>query len=214
MRAAQNRAERGANRPELRNQQHVQHNREHGHRHTQPHGCSRITSGPEGAAQHEKQHHAEDAKEHGAQERQRFGLHFGRGFHHVQQGRRGQVPHHRHDDRQPEGREKRLIDDAIHLLRLVGAGEARHEHAHPAEQRADEDDDDDDDLPADTNGGVRGVPDELPHHRVIDHALQSSDDVLDHRRPRQPPDGGAEWPFHERAIEVLNRFARRVRHAD
>jgi hypothetical protein len=36
---------------------------------------------------------------------------------------------------------------------------------------------------------------------VIDYALQTGDDVLQHGRPRQLPDGGTDGAFDERAIE-------------
>ena len=47
-----------------------------------------------------------------------------------------------------------------------------------------------------------GVADEMPDHRVVDDALQPGDDVLQHRRPRQPPDGGTDGAFDDRAIEL------------
>ena len=55
--------------------------------------------------------------------------------------------------------QERLIDGAVHLLVIVGAGEARHQHAHAGEQRADEDDDDEEDLPAHADRGVAGEAD-------------------------------------------------------
>ena len=100
------------------------------------------------------------------------------------------------------GRQERLVDGAIDLLRLVRAGEARHEHAHAGEQRRDEDDDDEEDLPADADGGVAGEADVVADHRVIDDALQPADGVLQHRRPRQLPDGGRDRAFDERTIEL------------
>ena len=47
----------------------------------------------------------------------------------------------------------------------------------------------------------RGVADKMTDHRVIDHPLQSGNDVLQHRRPRQPPDGGTDGTFNDGAVE-------------
>jgi hypothetical protein len=41
----------------------------------------------------------------------------------------------------------------------------------------------------------------MTDHRVIDDALQPGDDVLQHRRPREAPDGGTNGTFDDRAIE-------------
>jgi hypothetical protein len=79
--------------------------------------------------------------------RQRLGLHDRLGVDEHEQRRRREVPHRGQDDRQAKRRQERLVDDAVDLVRLVGAGKARHEHGHAGEERADEDDDDDDDLP-------------------------------------------------------------------
>ena len=88
-----------------------------------------------------------------------------------------------------DGGEERLIDRAVHPVGLVGAGEARHQHAHAGEQRADEDDDDEEDLPAHADRGVAGEADVVPDHRVIDDPLQAADGVLQDRRPGELPDG-------------------------
>ena len=161
----------------------------------------RIAGGAERAAQHEEHHHAEDAHEHRAQERQRLRLHLRRGVHQIAAGWRREPADRGQDDRQADRRQERLIDDAIDLVGLVRAGKPRHEHGHAGEHRADEDDDDDDDLPADADGGVGGVADEMADHRVVDDALQPGDDVLQHRRPRHPPDGGADRALDDRPVE-------------
>ena len=119
--------------------------------------------------------------------------------------RRREVPDRREDDRQPEGGQKRLIDDAVDLGRFVRPGKARHQHGHAGEERADEDDDDEDDLPADADGRVGGVADEMADHRVIDDALQSGNDVLQHRRPRQLPDGLADGTLDNGSVEFFGR---------
>ena len=105
----------------------------------------------------------------------------------------------REDDRRQEG----LVDDAVDFFGIVGAGEARDEHAHAREQRGDEDDDDEKDLPADADRGVAGEPDVVTNHDVIDDALEAADHVLDHRGPRQTPHGARDGTFDDRAIEFL-----------
>ena len=80
---------------------------------------------------------------------------------------------------------------------IVGAGGARHEHAHPGEQGRDEDDDDEEDLPADADRGVAGEADVVPDHHVIDDALEAADHVLDHGGPRQAPHGARDWPLDD-----------------
>ena len=162
---------------------------------------SGISGGAKRAAQHEEHHHAGDADEHRAQERQRLGRNLGGGVHQAQQRRRRHVADRRQDAADEERGQKRLVDDAIHLLGLVRAGKARHQHAHAGEERAGEHHHHQDDLPADADGGVRGVADELAHHGVIDDALQAGDDVLQHRRPCQPPHRWRDGAFHDRTIE-------------
>ena len=78
----------------------------------------------------------------------------------------------------------------------------------PVNERADEDDDDEDDLPADADGRVGGVADEMADHRVVDDALQPRDDVLQHRRPRQPPDGWTDGTLDNRSVEFLGCYPR------
>jgi hypothetical protein len=43
----------------------------------------------------------------------------------------------------------------------------------------------------------------VPDHRVIENALQSADDVLQHRRPGNVPDRRSEGTFRDAAIESL-----------
>ena len=107
-------------------------------------------------------------------------------------------PHHRvHRDRG----QQRLLDGAVDLVDIAGADIARHQHGLAGEERRDEDDDDEEDLPADADGGVAGVADQVADQDVIDHALQPGDHVLQHGRPRQLPNGGADGAFDERPIE-------------
>ena len=106
------------------------------------------------------------------------------------------TPSAEHDRRQ-----ERLVDDAVDLVGIVGAGEARDEHAHAGEERRDEDDDDEEDLPADADRGVAGEADVVADHHVIDDALEAADHVLDHRRPGQAPHGARDRPLDDRAIE-------------
>ncbi len=132
----------------------------------------------------------------------RLGLHIGRGVHQTQQRRRRGVTDRGQQDRQAKRGQERLIDDAIDLVGFVRSGKPRHEHGHTGECRADEDNDDEDDLPADADGGVGGVADEVADHRVVDDALQTGDDVLQHRRPGQPPDGWANRTLDNRPVEL------------
>ena len=117
--------------------------------------------------------------EHRLQERQRLGADGRRRVDDVEQSRREHVPERREDaDRQGERGQERLVDGAVHLVVIVRAGGARHQHAHAGEQRADEDDDDKKDLPAHADGGVAGEPDVMADERVIDDPLQTADGVL------------------------------------
>src|SRR5439155_17109586 len=81
--------------------------------------------------------------------------------------------------------------------------EASHEHPHPAEHRHDEHDDDDEDLDGHADGGVPGVPHEMPHQGVIDHPLEPADEILQHRGPSEHPDGASERTLDDGAIEGL-----------
>ena len=46
-----------------------------------------------------------------------------------------------------------------------------------------------------------GVADQVTDECVVDDALQAGHDVLQHRRPRQLPDRGADGTFDERSVE-------------
>ena len=175
---------------------------QHRHDHAEPERRLRVAGGSERAAQHEEHQHPEDADEHRAQERQRLRLDVRRRVHQAQQrGRRGVADRGQKDRERSRGQE-RLIDDAVDLVGLIRSGKPRHEHGHAGERRADEDDDDEDDLPADADGGVGGVADEMADHRVVDDALQTGDDVLQHRRPRQSPDGGTDGTLDDGPVEL------------
>jgi hypothetical protein len=176
--AARDGADRGAERSESRDEDHVEQDRQRRHRRAEAERRTRVARRAKGSREEEEQHHAEDAEEHRPEERERQVLHLGRGVDDAQKGRRREVAGRRHQRRHPDRRQEGLVDDAVDLLGLVGAGEARHEHAHPGEERADEDDDDDDDLPAHADGRVGGVADVVAHHHVVDDPLQPGDDVL------------------------------------
>ena len=105
--------------------------------------------------------------------------------------------HHGQAERRQEG----LIDDAVDSFGLVRARKPRDQDAHPGEHRAQEHDNDEDDLPAVAEGGVAPGADEVADHGLIDHPLKSGDDVLQHGRPRNPPDGGTDGTIDDRAIE-------------
>jgi hypothetical protein len=133
-RTARDRAECRADRAEHRDEDHVEGDRQHRHRDAEAQRCAGITSGAEGAAQHEEHHHAEDAHEHRAQERQRLRLHVGSRIHEDEQRLRREVPDHREDDRQSKRSQERLIDDAVDLVGLVRTSKARHQHGHASEE--------------------------------------------------------------------------------
>src|ERR1044071_8360383 len=93
-----------------------------------------------------------------------------------------------------------LVDDAIDLVRVAGTSEARDEHAHAGEHRADEDDDDEHDLPADADRRVAHVADEVTDHGVVADALPPRNHVLQHRRPRELSHGRGDRTFDERPV--------------
>ena len=72
----------------------------------------------------------------------------------------------------------------------------------PVNSDDDEDDDDDEDLPRDADRRVACEADEVADQDVIDDALQPADDVREHRRPRDLPDGRTQRPFDDRAVEL------------
>ena len=195
------RPERRAERAESRDEHHVEGDREHRHDDPEPEGRPGVAGGPKGPAQEKEDHHAEDAGEHRPQERQGLRGNGGRRVDQIEQLRRREPPGRSERQRHRRRRQKRLIDDAIDLVRSVGAGEARDEHAHAAEHGVREDDDDDHDLPADPDGGVGGIADEVADHRVVDDPLQARDGVLQHRRPGDFPDGRANRTFDQGAVE-------------
>ena len=49
----------------------------------------------------------------------------------------------------------------------------------------------------------------MPDQRVIDHALQPADEILQHRGPGEHPDGSSERPLDDGAIEGFGRAHRR-----
>ena len=117
-----------------------------------------------------------------------------------------------HSQREQERDEERLVDAAVHLVGISGAGKSGDEHAHAGEDRGDEHDDEDEDLQAGANGGVADVADVVADHRLVDDALQAADDVLHHGRPRQPPDRVTERALDYRPIELPGRRTHIVIH--
>ena len=75
--------------------------------------------------------------------------------------------------------------------------------AHAGENGGDEDDDHQENLPAHADGGVTGEADIVPHEGVIDDALETGDDVLQHRRPRQLPHGFGDRALNNLGVEFL-----------
>ena len=120
----------------------------------------------------------------------------------LQQLRREHVAERREDaERERNRRQERLIDDAVDLRRVVGAGKARHQHPHAGVERTDEDDDHEEDLPADADRRVAGEADVVTDHHVIDDALEPADHVLQHGGPRQTPHRPRDRTFDDRTIE-------------
>ena len=145
---------------------------------------------------------AEDEQDAG--EGQRLGLHLRRRVDQLQQRRGEHVTERRQDAEGHEHRgQERLVDRPVDLLRLVRADEARHQHAHAAEDGGNEDDDENEDVDAHADGGVADVADVVADHRLIDDGLDAAEDVLQHRRPREPPDRAAERTLDDRSIKRL-----------
>ena len=166
-------------------------------------GVLRVAGGAQRRRQHEEQQHADAEHEVDAEERQRLGPHFGRGVDQREQERRREVADQRQHGEHPDRGDERLVDDAVDLVVIAGAGEARHQHRLAGEERGHEHDHDQEDLPGDADAGVGGVAEHVADQRVIDHALQPGDQVLQHRRPGQPPDSRGEGTFDEGTIELL-----------
>ena len=206
-----------AGRPIFRHQNQVEDQVEQGHRHAQPERCAGVARGPQRRTEHEEQQHADAEHEIDAQERQRLRLHRRRGVDHVQQVGGQEIAERPHHRIHRHGGQKRLINRAVHLLGLAGADEPGHQHRLAREQRGHEDDDDEEDLPADADGRISGVTDEVTHQDVVNHPLETGDHVLNHGGPRQFPDGGSDGAFDERTIErvgLLLRWCRRVGHRE
>ena len=190
--------------PKPPDQNHVQANVQHRViDDTEPHAASarRRRTGAL-RREHEEEQHAEGEDEHRPQVRQGFRLHLDGRIHQLEQ-HRGQNPsdggeHERHHH---HGGEEGLIHRPVDLVGFVGAGEPGHEDTHAGEERRDEDDDDEEDLPGHPDRGVAHVTDVVPDHGVVDQALQPADDVLEHRRPRQLPDGSTDRSLDDRSIE-------------
>ena len=54
----------------------------------------------------------------------------------------------------------------------------------------------------DADRRVAREADEVADQHVVDDPLQPADDVRQHRRPRDLPDGGAQRPLDDRTIEL------------
>ena len=194
--------------PYPRNQHDVQRDVEHGQRHAEPQRGAGIAGGAQRSAQHEEHQHADAVHEHRPQKREGLGADLRRGMHEFEQIGRQQIAYGRHDaESQNDGCEARLINRAVDLVRLVRAGEARHQHAHPGEDRADEHDDNEKDLPAHSYGCVGGIADVVADHRVVDDPLQTSNRVLENGWPRDLPDCMRYRALDDGSVEVTGRPA-------
>ncbi len=201
------RAER-RDRPETRDQDHVQRDVQHRDDEAEPQRRFRVAGGAQSTAEHEEHQRAGAEHEHDAQVGKRLGLHGGGGVDEVEQRGREHVAERRHHaERQADRREKRLVDRAVDLVGLVASREPCDQHAHAGKQRRDEHDDHEEDLPAHPDRGVRREPDVVADHDVVDEALQAADDVLEHRGPRQLPYGRKQRAFDQGAVVVATRGA-------
>ena len=133
-------SDRGAARSERRNrsvpgnQHDVQRDVEHGQRHAEPQRRAGVPGSAQRSAQHEEHQHADAEHEHRPKKRQGLGADLRCRMDEFEQIGRQQIAHRRHDaESQNNCCEERLINGAVDLVRLVRAGEARHQHAHPGE---------------------------------------------------------------------------------
>ena len=210
---------RRAGRPERRDgaeppdQDDVQNQIQNGQGDTEDHRCSRIPGGAKRDAQHMEDQEAAAEDEHDAEKRQGFVLDGGRCIHQIQQPGGGEVSDRCHDAEAHDERGKgRLIYRTIDLVLFTRSSKARDQHAHAGEHGGDEDDDHQHQLPAHANRGVGGVAHEVANQHVIDDPLQSTDDVREHRRPRDLPDRGPERPFDDGPVVAsLRRYRYTVR---
>jgi hypothetical protein len=104
-------------------EQQVQDQVQHRHGDAQPQWSPRIAGGTQRRRQHEEQHHAEAEHEVDAQERQRLRPHFGGGVDQREQIRRREVADRRQHREHADGGDERLVDDAVDLVVIAGAGE-------------------------------------------------------------------------------------------
>ena len=169
---------RRSRRPERRNwtqtpdEDDVEHQVQDRQGNTVPKRRARIARRPECTTEQEEHHHPEAEQEHDPEIRQRFGSHLGGGVHQLQQDWRKEVSNRcKDDDCQNRRRDERLVDCPVDLLGVVGAREARDQHAHAGKQRADEDHDHEEDLPRDPDGGVPRITDIVTDHGMIDDPL-------------------------------------------
>jgi hypothetical protein len=195
---------------EAANEDDVQQDVEHRHRHAEDHRRARISGRAQRAAQHEEDHGTARRHEHDAQEGQGFLLHRRRRVDEIEQPRRQEVTEGREDaDGEADCDEEGLVHRPVHHLLVAGARVTGDEHAHPAEERHDEGDDDEKDLPAHADGGVAGVSDEMADHHVIDDALHAADDVGEHRGPGELPHRRTQRSLDDGAVVSAYRGRRR-----
>ena len=78
----------------------------------------------------------------------------------------------------------------------------------PENRRRDKDDDEDEELEADADRRIGSQAHVMTDECVIDDALQPADDVLQHRRPREHPDGLRQRAVDDAAVEFFLRRRR------
>jgi hypothetical protein len=195
-------SKRGAAGAQGRDQDDVEQDVQGGHQNAEPHRRPRVAGRPQRSAEHEEHEHADTRDEQDPDVRERLGLDFGCRIEQREQRGGRDVPDRRqHAEREQESDEQRLIHRPVDLVGLSGAGEPRDEDPHPGKDRGHEYDDEDEDLQADADGGIADVAHVVAHHRLVDDALQSADDVLHHGGPREAPDGPTERALDNGPVE-------------
>ena len=100
-------------------------------RHAEHHRCASVSRRPQRAGEHEEDHLPHARREDDAEEGECLGLHGRRRIHEIEQPRRQEIADRRDDRRQPDRRDERLINRAVHPFLVARAGETRDEHTHP-----------------------------------------------------------------------------------
>ena len=212
-RGAQGRAMRavGRNWTESSDKHDIQDDVEAGHHQTETQRRPRVAGRPERAAHHEEDQHPDAEHEHGADVGQGLDLHLRRRVDHGEKpGREDIAKRREHADRHEHRRQEGLIDRTVDLIVVARTGEASDEHAHAGEYGGHEHDDQNKDLGTDPDGCVAGVAHVVADHRLVDDALQSTQDVLQHSGPGEHPHRLRKRTLDDGTVEGLLGWAHRA----